>query len=77
MPAICYITLSCLLRPSGHLSCFGFNERLLISTAFIFFLFHTGGMLPCSVVCSSSPLDHMKDDAVVHVFKKRELRSKT
>lgn len=36
MAAACYITLLCLRRPYDHLSCCGFNERLLINTAFFF-----------------------------------------
>lgn len=34
MAAACYITLLCLLWPYGHLSCCGFNKRLLINTVF-------------------------------------------
>lgn len=54
MAAARYITLLCLLQPYGHLACCGFNERLLINTAFIFFfLCHTRGCkLTYSAVCS-------------------------
>lgn len=34
--AMCYIILLCLSRIYGHLSCFDFNETLLICSAFIF-----------------------------------------
>lgn len=55
MAAARYITLLCLPQPYGHLSRCGFNERLLINTAFIFifFLCHTRVCkLTYSAVCS-------------------------
>lgn len=41
MAAACYITLLYLQRPYDHLSCCGFNERLLINTVYYYYYYYT------------------------------------